>query len=57
MLSFTQPTYEVWEGVHPHAVIGVQASGMHPGNPFSVKVIPMDGTAISEYILFAYTVS
>ena len=57
MLSFTEPTYEVWEGVHSHAVIGVQASGWHPGNPFSVKVIPMDDTAISGCIPFAYTVS
>ena len=43
------------EGLDSNAVIGVVAAGWHPGEVFSISVIPKDGTAKSGWILFICT--
>ena len=39
------------EGLDSYALIGVVAAGWHPGEVFSISVIPKDGTAKSGWIL------
>ena len=43
------------EGLDSYALIGVVAAGWHPGEVFSISVIPKDGTAKSGWILFICT--
>jgi len=45
----------VLEGLDLNAVIGVVASGRHPGEVVSISVIPKDGTAKCGWILFICT--
>ena len=42
------------EGLDSNAVIGVVAAGWHPGEVFSISVIPKDGTAKCGWMLFIY---
>ena len=52
---FNKALYHVGEGLDSYVLIGVEAAGWHPGEVFSISVIPKDGTAKCGCILFICT--
>ena len=47
-MYFQRDYYRADEGQDEQVCIGVVAEGYHPGEPFTIDVCPMDGTAKRE---------